>query len=57
LGAIASAKAAEGDDNRSPKAQISDGEAAVMFTHALSRLRQGYGEPGDNAFHQSIVTS
>ncbi len=27
-----------------------------MSTNALSRLRQGYGEPGDNAFHQFIVT-
>ena len=24
---------------------------AVSIANALSRLRQGYGEPGDNAFH------
>ncbi len=30
--------------------QISDGEAAD-FANAVSRLRQAYGELGDNAFH------
>ena len=31
----------KGDDNQSPKAQISDGEAAVMFTDALSVKLRG----------------
>ena len=35
--------------SRSPEAQISGGEALFQ---RVEPLRQGYGEPGDNAFHR-----
>jgi len=38
----------EDDSRRPPKGRY---QAGKPHANALSRLRRGYGEPGDNAFH------